>query len=152
MVADELKDKIALVTGGGRGIGRALVLGLARAGCAVAAADINQTGAEETAELARGRGADAIGLAVDVADSGSVERMFEAVLSRWSGLDILVNDAGIFPRVAVMEIDDATWDQVIAVNLRGTFLCSRAAARIMVPQGRGGRIVSMVSRAAFTAY
>jgi len=151
-VPADLEGKIALVTGAARGIGRALALGLAEAGCAVAAADINQAGAEETAELARGRGVEAIGLPVDVAQTASVEAMFEAVLGRWSGLDILVNDAGIFPRVSVMEIDDATWDQVIGVNLRGTFLCSRAAARVMVPQGRGGRIVNMVSRAAFTPY
>ena len=148
----ELEGKIALVTGAARGIGRALVLGLAGAGCAVAAADVNQAGAEETAELVRGRGGDAIGLAVDVARSASVERMFEAVLARWRRLDILVNDAGIFPRGTVLEIDEAEWDAVIGVNLKGTFLCSRAAARVMVPQGRGGRIVSMASRAAFTPY
>jgi NAD(P)-dependent dehydrogenase (short-subunit alcohol dehydrogenase family) len=148
----ELEGKIALVTGAARGIGRALVLGLAGAGCSVAAADINRAGADETAELARGRGGEAIGLAVDVAQNASVQGMLEAVLARWSGLDILVNDAGVFPRATVMEIDEATWDAVIGINLKGTFLCSRAAARIMVSQGRGGRIVSMASRAAFTPY
>jgi 3-oxoacyl-[acyl-carrier protein] reductase len=78
--------------------------------------------------------------------------MYEAVLARWGGLDILVNDAGIFPRVTVLEIDEATWDGVIGVNLKGTFLCSQAAARIFASQGRGGRIVNMASRAAFTPY
>ena len=151
-MAGELEGKIALVTGAARGIGRALALGLAGAGCAVAAADVNETGAEETAELIRARGGQALGLAVDVSQSASVDRMMQAVLARWGGLDILVNDAGIFPRATVLEIDEATWDTVIGVNLKGTFLCSRAAARIMVSQCRGGRIVNLVSRSAFTAY
>ena len=151
-MAGELGGKIALVTGAARGIGRALALGLAEAGCAVATADLNETGAAETAELVRARAGDALGLAVDVARRASVEAMFEATLARWGGLDILVNDAGIFPRVTVLEIDEATWDTVIGVNLKGTFLCSQAAARIFVSQGRGGRIVNMASRAAFTAY
>jgi 3-oxoacyl-[acyl-carrier protein] reductase len=151
-MAGELTGKIAMVTGAARGIGRALALGLGGAGCAVAAADVNQAGAEETAALVRGRGGEALGLAVDVAQSASVDRMVEAALVRWGGLDILVNDAGIFPRASVLEIDEATWDAVIGVNLKGTFLCSRAAARVMVEQGRGGRIVNMISRSAFTAY
>ena len=151
-MAGELEGKIALVTGAGRGIGRAFVLGLAEAGCKVAAADVNREGAEETAELARGAGGEAVGLAVDVSQSESVDGMTEAVLGRWGGLDILVNDAGIFPRATVMELEEELWDSVIGINLKGTFLCSRAAARIMVPQGHGGRIVSMASRAAFTSY
>jgi 3-oxoacyl-[acyl-carrier protein] reductase len=148
----ELDGKIAVITGAGRGIGRALALGLAGAGCAVAAADLNQAGAEETAALAKDLGVEAIGLSVDVSKSAAVDAMFQAVAARWSGLDILVNDAGIFPRSTVLEMDESEWDTVIGVNLKGAFLCARAAARIMVPQGRGGRIVSMASRSAFTAY
>jgi 3-oxoacyl-[acyl-carrier protein] reductase len=150
-MAGELEGKVAVVTGAARGIGRAFVLGLARAGCAVAAADINQAGAEETAALARDVG-QVLPLPVDVASTDSVNRLMQQALDRLGGLDILVNDAGIFPRATVLEMDDATWDAVIGVNLRGTFLCSRAAARLMVPRGRGGRIVSMVSRAAYSPY
>jgi NAD(P)-dependent dehydrogenase (short-subunit alcohol dehydrogenase family) len=151
-MAGELEGKRAIVTGAARGIGRAFVLGLAGAGCSVAAADLDAAGAEETAELARRARRDALGLSVDVARAESVDRMIESVLSRWSGLDILVNDAGVFPRATVLEMDEATWDRVIAVNLKGTYLCSKAGAQVMVAQGRGGRIVSMVSRAAYTAY
>lgn len=151
-MAGELAGKIALVTGAGRGIGRAMTLGLAGAGCAVAVADLDGANAEETAAQVRGRGGDAVGLTVDVRDVAAVDAMFAAVQGRWGGLDILVNDAGIFPRATVMEVDEATWDAVIGVNLKGTFLCSQRAARIMVAQGRGGRIVSLASRAAFTPY
>ena len=78
--------------------------------------------------------------------------MSQLALDRLGGLDILVNDAGVFPRATVLEMDEAMWDHVVGVNLKGTFLCSQAAARIMVPQERGGRIVNMVSRAAYTPY
>jgi NAD(P)-dependent dehydrogenase (short-subunit alcohol dehydrogenase family) len=151
-MADELEGKTAIVTGAARGIGRAFVLGLAGAGCSVAAADVDGAGADETAALARRGGGDAIGLMVDVTRAESVDRLVESVLRRWDGLDILVNDAGVFPRATLLDMDEATWDLVLGVNLKGTFLCSRAAARAMVARGRGGRIVSMVSRAAYTAY
>jgi 3-oxoacyl-[acyl-carrier protein] reductase len=151
-MAGELEGKTAIVTGAARGIGRAFVLGLAGAGCSVAAADFDVAGAQETAELARRSGGAAIGIAVDVTQSGSVAQMIDSALSQLRGLDILVNDAGVFPRATVMDMDEAMWDLVLGVNLKGTYLCSRAAARVMVPQGRGGRIVSMVSRAAYTAY
>jgi 3-oxoacyl-[acyl-carrier protein] reductase len=118
----------------------------------VAAADLNLAGATATAELVQRGGGTAVGLEVDVTQREAVARMVDSVLGRWSGLDILVNDAGVFPRAAVLEMDEAMWDHVVGVNLKGTFLCSQAAARVMVAQGRGGRIVSMVSRAAYTAY
>jgi len=148
----ELDGKVAIVTGGGRGIGRAFVLGLAGAGCAVVAADINQAGAEETAQLVQQRGGRACAVHVDVTRAESVERMVKTAVDQLGGLDILVNDAGVFPRAMVLEMDESLWDHVLGVNLKGTFLCSRAAARVMVDQGRGGRIVNMVSRAAYTAY
>jgi NAD(P)-dependent dehydrogenase (short-subunit alcohol dehydrogenase family) len=148
----ELDGKIALVTGAGRGIGRSFALALGDAGCCVATADLDVAGAEESARLVQTNGGTAVGLGVDVSQSDSVMRMMDSVLSRWHGLDILINDAGVFPRATVMDMDEAMWDLVLGVNLKGTYLCSRAAARVMVPQGRGGRIVSMVSRAAYTAY
>lgn len=144
----DLEGNVAVVTGAARGIGRAFVLGLADAGARVCAADLDLDGATETARLA----GDAFAAHVDVTDSGSVSGLVDAVLQRWQQLDILVNDAGVFPRSAVVDMDDALWDHVINVNLKGTFLCSRAAARVMVEQGRGGRIVNMVSRAAYTPY
>jgi 3-oxoacyl-[acyl-carrier protein] reductase len=147
-MASDLTGRIAVVTGAARGIGRAMALGLARAGCAVAAADLNGAGAEETARLA----GNALGLHVDVTQSRSVDALMQAVLGRWNRINILVNDAGVFPRSTVLDMDEQMWDHVVGVNLKGTFLCSRAAARIMVEQGRGGRIVNMVSRAAYLPY
>jgi 3-oxoacyl-[acyl-carrier protein] reductase len=140
------------VTGGARGIGRAFVLALGAEGCRVAVADVDLAGAEATASLVETKGGTAVGLQVDVTQRASVAQLMQAVLERWSGLDILVNDAGVFPRATVLEMDESLWDHVIGVNLKGTFLCSQAAARIMVARGRGGRIVNMVSRAAYTAY
>lgn len=151
-MADELRDKVAVVTGAGRGIGRAFSLALAAQGCRVAAADVDLSGAEATAShIAASRGT-AVALYVDVSQRDSVAQLMQAVRDRWGGLDILVNDAGVFPRATVVDMEEAMWDHVIGVNLKGAFLCSQAAARILIEQGRGGRIVNMVSRAAYTAY
>ena len=147
-----LQDKVAVVTGAGRGIGRAFALALAAAGCRVAAADLDTGGAEETVRQIEASGGVGASLNVDVTQSGSVARLMLSVVDLWTGIDILVNDAGVFPRATVLDMDEAMWDYVLGVNLKGTFLCSQAAARILVSQGRGGRIVNMVSRAAYTAY
>jgi NAD(P)-dependent dehydrogenase (short-subunit alcohol dehydrogenase family) len=96
--------------------------------------------------------APALAVHLEVTQRGSVERLMAEVTQAWGGLDILVNDAGVFPRSTVLDMDEAMWDQVLGVNLKGTFLCSQAAARIMVQQQRGGRIVNMISRAAYTPY
>src|SRR6266496_5554497 len=146
----ELEDKIAIVTGAGQGIGRALALGLAQAGCKIAAVDLNGDRAADTAELARTAGSDAFGQSVDVANRVAVAGLVAMVVARWGRLDIQVNNAGTFPRSTVLDMDDAVWNEVIDTNLRGTFLCSQAAARQMVTQGQGGRIVSVASRAAFS--
>jgi NAD(P)-dependent dehydrogenase (short-subunit alcohol dehydrogenase family) len=151
-MSDELRDKVAVVTGGGRGIGRAFSLALAAHGCRVAAADVDTSGAQATAGLIQSQGGTAVGLHVDVTQSDSVAKLMQAVVDLWSGLDILVNDAGVFPRATVVDMDEVMWDHVIGVNLKGTFLCSQAAARKLIEQGRGGRIVNMISRAAYTAY
>jgi 3-oxoacyl-[acyl-carrier protein] reductase len=151
-MAGVLQDKVAVVTGAGRGIGRAFALALAEAGCRVAAADLDTGGAEETVRQIEASGGVAAGLHVDVTQSASVAKLMLSVVDLWTGIDILVNDAGVFPRATVLDMDEAMWDHVLGVNLKGTFLCSQAAARILVSQGRGGRIVNMVSRAAYTAY
>ena len=151
-MARDLEDKVAVVTGAARGIGRAFALALAVAGCRVAAADVDAAGAEETAGLIHAGGGNALGLHVEVTQRASVDRLMRSVVDNWAGLDILVNNAGVFPRAAALDMDEAMWDHVISVNLKGTFLCSQAAARIMVAQHRGGRIVNMVSRAAYTGY
>jgi 3-oxoacyl-[acyl-carrier protein] reductase len=151
-MADLLEGKVAVVTGAGRGIGRAFALALAAEGCRVAVADVDMAGAEATANEIASGGGTAAGLQVDVTQHDSVASLMLSVVDRWTGLDLLVNDAGVFPRATVLDMDEAMWDRVIDVNLKGTFLCSQAAARMLIAQGRGGRIVNMVSRAAYTAY
>lgn len=142
MGAKLLADKVAIVTGGGRGIGRAIAHGLAHEGASVAVADIDGQRADAIAEeIGTGEG---IGLAVDVSQTEQVDAMVEQTVKRFGRLDIIVNNAGRAARGFVGEMDDETWDGVIAVNLRGTFLCSRAAVRHMIPQ-RSGRIVNTAS-------
>jgi NAD(P)-dependent dehydrogenase (short-subunit alcohol dehydrogenase family) len=145
-VATGLEHKVALVTGAAQGIGRALALGLATAGATVVCSDLAP--AEATADAIRSAGGEAHTLALDVSREDDVAEAM-AVLDQLGGIDLLINNAGIFPRSAVLDMEAAQWDRVMAVNLRGTFLCSRAAAARMRAQRRGGRIVNVTSGAAF---
>lgn len=133
------------MTGAAQGIGRAIALGLADAGAVVVCSDIDPP---QTTEEIRSLGGTAHGLALDIADERAVDNAM-AFADTIGGIDIVVNNAGIFPRSPVLELDPREWDRVMAVNLRGTFLCSRAAATRMRTQGRGGRIVNITSGAAF---
>jgi NAD(P)-dependent dehydrogenase (short-subunit alcohol dehydrogenase family) len=131
--------KVAVVTGAGAGIGRATALALARGGAVVHALDRDGERAAETAAAAGGTAH-----AIDVSDEAAVEAAMAAVAERSGRLDILVNNAGTAIRRATLDLPLADWDKVIAVNLTGVFLCARAAARHMIPQG-GGAIVNMAS-------
>jgi 2-deoxy-D-gluconate 3-dehydrogenase len=139
-----LAGRVALVTGGNSGIGRALALGLREAGAKVAVggrrADRN---AAVLAELG-GEGDNAMALQLDVADEASVERTVRAVIARFGRLDILVNNAGVVYRGSVMELGRDEWDRVIAANLTGPFLCTKHAARTMTAQ-RSGKIINIAS-------
>ena len=139
-----LAGRLAVVTGGARGIGRAICETLARDGADIAVLDLDLAGAEETAGLVRRAGRAASAHRLDVADEAAVEAFYKA-LSR--AVDILVNNAGICPTTPVLEIRATEWDKVLAVNLRGTFLMSREALRRMKERG-SGRIVSIASAAA----
>src|SRR5215211_3135613 len=151
----DLTGKTALVTGGSRGIGRALCLGLAKAGAAVAVnyhlppvAEFgrdNLADAREVVGAIEAEGGRAIPVAGDVADKADVERMIREVVDRLGGLDVLVNNAGICPFHDFLTMPEDLWDRVHDVNMKGVFLCSQAAANIMIAQGRGGRIVSISS-------
>src|SRR3954452_20105858 len=101
--------KVAIVTGAGNGIGRALAVGFAAAGYRVAVADVDAAAAERTAAQIRTTGADALDVAVDVADEASVDVLFSTVAERWDGLDVLVSNAGIFPRGRVVDLTLETW-------------------------------------------
>ena len=130
-----LKDKIALVTGAGRGIGQAIALAFAREGARVAVTDIDPTTAQATARRI-GR-AKALALQMDVADSGSVRDGFDAIDRTWGRIDVAVTNAAVEPIVPFLELTEATWDRIIDVNLKGTFLVAQAAARRMARRRRG---------------
>ena len=141
---NELDGKVAIVTGGGSGIGRAIAIGLAGEGASVIVADINPEAAGSVASELGESGAEALSVTVDVSHSEQVDAMIKTAVDRFERIDILVNNAGRAARGFVSEMADDAWDSVIGVNLRGTFLCSRAALRHMIPQ-RSGRIINTAS-------
>ncbi|MBI1736655.1 MAG: SDR family oxidoreductase [Candidatus Rokubacteria bacterium] len=130
-----LRGQVALVTGAGSGIGRAIAIAFAREGARVAVADVNVRGAEATARRLGPRRA--IALAMDVADSRSVDDGLAAIDRKWRRLDVAVTNAAIEPIVPFLELPEETWDRIIDVNLKGTFLVAQAAARRMARRKRG---------------
>ncbi|MGV3721883.1 MAG: 3-oxoacyl-[acyl-carrier-protein] reductase [Actinomycetota bacterium] len=140
-----LEGKVALVTGGGRGIGRAVALALAEAGADVAVAvSRDMASAEAVAEEVRAKGRRAIASQTDVADGKATEALFTQVVSELGQIDILVNNAGITRDGLLMRMSEDDWDAVLDVNLKGTFNCTKAALKRMVRQ-RSGRIVNVTS-------
>lgn len=156
----ELTGKVALVTGAGRGIGRALAQGLAQAGARVAVNDVDAGSAQQAAQSLAEAGHEAAAYPADVSDETAVEGLVAAVLARWQRLDILVNNAGVEPHGSLLDFPLADWQRTLDVNLTGPFLTSRAAARPMQAQGGGaivnissiaGRAAGLRNRAAYTA-
>jgi NAD(P)-dependent dehydrogenase (short-subunit alcohol dehydrogenase family) len=144
-----LAGKIALVTGAQQGIGKAIALAYGREGASVVINYLdNQAAAEEIASQIRALGQRAVPIAADVAQAADVRRMVEAGESL-GGIDILVNNAGIFPRVEFLDMTEAQWDEVLNVNLKGTFLCTQAVAQKLVERGRPGAVINLASSAAF---
>ncbi|MCO8246767.1 MULTISPECIES: SDR family oxidoreductase [unclassified Haladaptatus] len=149
--AFSLDGKTAIVTGGNRGIGRAIATALAEAGADVVVANRNGPAGETAAdELADETGVETLAVECDVADEDAVEAMVEATVERFGGVDILVNNAGIVVHEAMETMTLDEWRDVIDVNLTGTFLCSRAAGREMIENG-GGTILNVSSMSAFIA-
>ncbi len=143
-----IAGKCALVTGAQQGIGAAAVLALAEAGADVAINWLdNKDAAEQVASAVRSKGRRAVLVAGSVATSQGVSRIVAEAQEALGGLDILVNNAGIFPRSNVLELTEAEWDQVIGINLKGSFLVAQAVARGMVAAGRKGTIVNISSSA-----
>ncbi|MHB1006575.1 MAG: SDR family NAD(P)-dependent oxidoreductase [Chloroflexota bacterium] len=133
-----LDGRVALVTGAGRGIGRAIALGLAAAGADLSLASRTASDLEQVAAEARATGRRALCVPADVADEASVANLLQRTLDAYGRLDVLVNAAGISPVYKRAEQTTAAeWDSVLGVNLRGAFLCATAAGRAMIPQGRG---------------
>ena len=144
----DLADRVALVTGAGRGIGRAVALALADAGARVCVNDINPDTARATAQDIQKQDGQAFDYAADVSNKMQVGPMVEAVRDRWGCLDILVNNAGVEPKASVLELDEWDWARTIDVNLKGTFICTQLAGRVMRDQG-GGVIVNIASIAGY---
>ena len=124
-----LQDRVAIVTGGGYGIGRAYSAGIAREGGKVVIADINDEGAAATEHAIRAEGGEVLAVHTDVADQSSTEAMARAAIDRFGRIDILVNNAALFATLPLRDFDDMEveeWDKVMATNLRGPFLCTKA--------------------------
>ena len=140
----QLTNQVALVTGGARGIGREIALTLAREGADVALFDVNAEPLAQTAKELQALGRRAEGVVVDVTDGKQVDEGVAKVLDKLGRIDILINNAGITKDGLLIRMDDAQWDRVLNINLKGTFLCTRAVAKHMLKQRRG-RIVSIAS-------
>ena len=140
-----LAGKTAVITGAGAGIGRAIAELFARAGAKVVAADIDADAAETTALSIRAAGGQALAAAADVSQDLQVAAMLDLAQGEFGSLDVLVNNAAIFPKKPFLEVDTAFWDKLHSVNLRGTFLCLREAIERMRIQGTGGAIVNISS-------
>jgi 2-dehydro-3-deoxy-D-gluconate 5-dehydrogenase len=138
-----LQDKVVIVTGGAQGVGLGIVETLSAAGAHVVVADVNRTEAEKVAAAQRSQGRTTTALEVNVADEASVQALIRQVMEQHTRLDILVNNAGIYPLTPLREMDAEVWDRTLAVNLRGTYLCTRHAAETMITGGAGGRIINI---------
>jgi len=139
-----LQDKIALVTGAGNGIGRAIALGMAAEGASVAAADIDLAAAQKTVEAMAAHTNRALAIEADCGDVASINAMIGKTVAEFGRLDIIVNNAGVTRYAYVMDLTEADWDRIHRVNAKGVFFCLQRAAKEMIPQG-GGRIINIAS-------
>jgi NAD(P)-dependent dehydrogenase (short-subunit alcohol dehydrogenase family) len=146
-IMGKLSGKVALITGGNKGIGKGIARGLAAEGARLALVARGQEDLERTARELEGKGAEVFAVAADVTNEQAVQDVFASTLARFGRLDILVNNAGAFEGGPLEELSAEAWDRVLAVNLRAPFLCTREAMRIMKRQG-GGRIINIGSIAA----
>ena len=163
MATYDFSDDVAFVTGAARGQGRSHALCYAENGADVVVTDVCETtdaskydlsGREEmeqTVELVKERGADAIGVKMDVSDEDEVEQAVEEAIDTFGQIDILANNAGVAPVSGLMELDERTWDLALDVNLKGMWLCAKHVGTHMVDRGAGGRIVNTSSTAGMVA-
>ncbi len=156
----EFTDKVAVVTGAGRGIGKALAIAFAQAGARVAVNDINPESCARTADEITAFGGQAMACHADVANKLAVQAMLIDIEDRWGRVDILINNAGVEPHQPIVQLDEWDWNRTIDVNLKGAFLCSQSGGRMMQKQGGGvivniasiaGRAAGLQDRAAYVA-
>ena len=139
-----LKDKVAIVTGAGRGIGEGVALRFAEEGAKVVVNDVNDTDVQRTVETIRARGGKAVAVVGSVASREIAQKMVDTAVKEFGTVDILVNNAGIIRDAMLHKMTDEQWDQVIEVNLKGVFLCTQCAARVMREKGYG-KIINVSS-------
>jgi NAD(P)-dependent dehydrogenase (short-subunit alcohol dehydrogenase family) len=140
----------AIVTGAGRGMGRAVALGLAAEGANVVVAEVDEPSAKEVVEAIQKAGTRALQVKVDISSVADVRRLFEVTVAEFGGVDILVNNAGIGIAKPLVDYTEADWDLQLGVNLKGMFFATQEAARLMIPKRRG-KIVNFASTAAFVS-
>lgn len=143
----DLHGRTAIVTGASTGLGRALAIGLARAGAGVAAVDIVDCG--ETVAAVEGGGGRCLGVRADLSDIAGHAALLEQVTGHFGDIHILVNNAGIIRRADALEFSEQDWDDVLNINLKAVFFLSQAAAREMVARGHGGKIINIASMLSF---
>ena len=148
----KLADRVAIITGGGRGIGRAIALRFAAEGAAVVLAATGRQALEETAGEIRAAGGRALASVTDVADEAAVARMVAVTMAEFGRLDILVNNAGISgPTAPIVQLDRKEWDRTLAINVTGAFLCAKHAVPHMISR-RSGRVINITSIAGLIGY
>ncbi|MBI1984544.1 MAG: SDR family oxidoreductase [Candidatus Wildermuthbacteria bacterium] len=139
-----LKDKVALITGARRGMGKSHAMILARQGAKVAVTDIDEAECKNVAEEIKAAGGEAEGFKLDVSNAKEVNEVFDEVIKRFGRLDILVNNAGIYFSKPALELTEEDWDKIMAINLKGQFLCAQRAAKEMA-KNKWGRIINIAS-------
>lgn len=143
-----MKGKVAIVTGGSEGIGRGVAAAFAAEGMSVVVANRRLERGEAAAAELRAAGGDVVALRCDVASVADVRALVSETVARFGRVDVMVNNAGIYPPVSATEMTEEEWDRVLDCNLKGTFFGAQAAARQMIEQGEGGRIINLTSMTA----
>lgn len=139
-----LKDKVALITGGARGIGREIAILFAKEGADIVIGDVNITEAQKTCSDIENLGRKSLAISLDVTSFTKVEEVINKILDKFSKIDILVNNAGITKDGLLLRMSESDWDAVLSVNLKGTFNCSKAVSKVMIKQ-RSGKIINIAS-------
>ncbi|GAB4364821.1 MAG: L-iditol 2-dehydrogenase [Spirochaetales bacterium] len=143
----KLKDKVAIVTGGGSGIGRGISIRYGAEGAKVVVADLNLANAQKVAEEIKAAGGSAVAKKLDVTKQPEVVAFFDEVEKEFGGIDILVNNAGVGKIIPFLETTEADWDFMFNVNCKGLLYCSQEVAKKMIARGKGGKIINMASQA-----